>query len=133
MKFIAAALSLVALAFAAPAAADPPAADTFEETFPDVNPCTGNAMNVTIVVNLSVHDHGDRVVSRGERTITTSDGFAGRGTETLLNNGQNFIFRQTDIMTNDAGDRFRAHTVVVVDLATDTARVETFELTCLKG
>ena len=35
-------LGLAALAFAVPAAADPPTADSFEFTFDDVNPCTGD-------------------------------------------------------------------------------------------
>jgi hypothetical protein len=41
-------LGLFALAFAAPAAADPPTAFPFEDTFEDVNPCTGDTMTVTI-------------------------------------------------------------------------------------
>ena len=43
-------LSLVALALAAPAAADAPSPFTFVDVFPDVNPCTGTAMTVTITV-----------------------------------------------------------------------------------
>jgi hypothetical protein len=39
--------------------------------------------------------------------------------------------RITDIMTNASGDRFRARGVFVLDLSTDTARVDRFELTCL--
>ena len=131
MRLVVAVLSIVALAFAAPAAADRPAAFTFVDVFPDTNPCTGNAMTVTITVNGSLHQHGSREVFHGARTITTSDGFAGRGTETFLVNGQILLFRQTDIMTNASGDRFRAHGVFVLDLSTDTARVDRFELTCL--
>jgi hypothetical protein len=131
MRLVVAVLSIVALAFAAPAAADRPAAFGFVDVFPDVNPCTGNAMTVTITVNGFLHEHDSREVFYGERTITTSDGFAGRGTETFLVNGQILLFRQTDIMTNASGDRFRAHGVFVLDLSTDTARVDRFELTCL--
>jgi hypothetical protein len=131
MRLVVAALSVVALAFAAPAAADPPAPFSFVDVFPDVNPCTGNVMTVTISVNGFVHEHGSREVSYAKRTITTSDGFAGRGTETFVFNGQIILFRQTDIMTNASGDRFRARGVFVFDLSTDTARVERFELTCL--
>jgi hypothetical protein len=131
LRLVAAALSVFALAFAAPAAADRPAAMTFVDVFPDTNPCTGTAMTVTITVNGFLHEHGAREVSYGERTITTSDGFAGRGTETFIFNGQIIMFRQTDIMTNASGDRFRANGVFVLDLSTDTVRVERFELTCL--
>jgi hypothetical protein len=131
MRLVVALLSVVALAIAAPAAAGPPAPFTFVDVFPDVNPCTDTAMTVTITVNGFLHEHGAREVFHGERTITTSDGFAGRGTETFIFNGQILSFRQTDIMTNASGDRFRAHGVFVLDLSTDTARVESFELTCL--
>jgi hypothetical protein len=38
----------------------------------------------------------------------------------------------TDIMTNASGGyRFRARGVFVLDISTDTVRVERFELTCL--
>ena len=119
-------LSLVALALAAPAAADAPSPFTFVDVFPDVNPCTGTAMTVTITVAGSLHE-----VAHGQRTITTSDGFAGRGTESFVQNGQIVMFRQTDLMTNASGERFRARGVFVLDLSTDTVRVENFELTCL--
>jgi hypothetical protein len=132
MRLAVAALSVLALAFAAPAAADAPAPFTFVDVFPDVNPCTDTAMTVTITVNGFVHEHGSREVAYAERTITTTDGFAGRGTETFIVNGQIILFRQTDIMTNASGDRFRANGVFVLDLSTDTVRVERFALTCLK-
>jgi hypothetical protein len=131
MRLVVALLSVFALAFAAPASADPPTVVTFEDVFLDVNPCTGNVMTVTIAVTAYVHEHGSRVVVHGERTITTSDGFAGRGTETFVDNGQIIMFRQTDIMTNALGDRFRANGVFVLDLSTDTVRVDRFELICL--
>ena len=124
-------LSLVALALAAPAAADAPSPFTFVDVFPDVNPCTGTAMTVTITVAGSLHEHGSREVAHGQRTITTSDGFAGRGTESFVQHGQIVMFRQTDLMTNASGERFRARGVFVLDLSTDTVRVENFELTCL--
>ena len=131
MRLVVGLLSVVALAFAAPAAADPPTEAKFVDVFPDVNPCTGTAMTVTIASTVYVHEHGSRVFLHGERTITTSDGFAGRGTDTFVDNGQISMFRQTDIMTNASGDRFRARGVFVLDLSTDTLRVERFELTCL--
>ena len=124
-------LSVFVLAFAGPAGADAPFEVTFKDVFPDVNPCTGTIMTVTIVATASVHEHGSRVVAHAHRTITTSDGFVGHGTESFVDNGQVLKFRQTDIMTNAAGDRFRARGVLVFDLKTDTERVDRFELTCL--
>jgi hypothetical protein len=124
-------LSVVALAFAAPAGADPPTEESFVDVFGDVNPCTGEPMTVTISTTLFVHEHGSRFVIRGERTITTSDGFVGHGTESFVDNGQVVMFRQTDIMRNASGDRFRARGVFVLNLKTDTVRVDRFSLTCL--
>lgn len=124
-------LGVVALAFAAPAAADPPTAEAFTDVFDDVNPCTGEVMTVTFVGTAFIHEHGSRIVVHAERTITTSDGFVGHGTDSFVDNGQIVKFRQTDIMTNASGDHFRARGLFVLDLSTDTVRVERFELTCL--
>ena len=131
MRFVVALLSVVALVVAAPAAADPPTKDEFVEVFTDVNPCTGAEMTVTLAGEVWFHEHGSREVARAERTITTSDGFAGRGTDSYVNNGRILKFRFSDMLTNASGARFRARGVFVLDLRTDTVRVDTFSLTCL--
>lgn len=131
MRLALALLSLIALAFAAPAAADAPAEFPILDVFPDVNPCTGDPMTVTFVGTAYVHEHGSREVVHAQRTITTSDGFSGRGTDTFVINGQIFKYTQTDIMSNGSGDRFRARVVVVGDVSTDTVRIDRFSLTCL--
>jgi hypothetical protein len=132
MRLVVALLSVVALAFAAPAAADRPTQFPILDVFPDVNPCTGNPMTVTFVGTVSVHSHGSREVAIAHRTITTSDGFVGHGTDTFVDNGQVIMFRLTDILTNaTTGDRFRAQSLFVLDLSTETVRVERGGLTCL--
>jgi hypothetical protein len=132
IRLVLALLSVVALTFAAPAAADRPTAFPIFDEFPDVNPCTGNPMTVTFVGTLYVHDHNGRDVNIGHRTITTSDGFVGHGTDSFVDNGQVIMFRLTDIMTNaTTGDRFRAQALFVLDLSTETVRVERGGLTCL--
>ena len=131
MRLVVGLLSVVALAFAVPAAADPPTQFPNLDVFPDVNPCTGNPMTVTFVGTAYVHFHGDRVVARAQRTITTSDGFVGHGTDNFVDNGQVIMNRLTDIMTNASGDRFRARFVFVLDLSTGTVRVDKGGLTCL--
>ena len=132
MRLVVALLSVVALAFAAPAAADRPTEFPILDVFPDVNPCTGIPMTVTFVGTAFVHFHDSRIVAHAHRTITTSDGFVGRGTDSFVDNGQVIVFRLTDILTNAAtGDRFRARGVFVLDLSTDTVRVDRFALTCL--
>ena len=124
-------LSVVALASAVPAAADPPAEFPILDVFADVNPCTDTPMTVTFTGTFFVHSHGSREVVRAQRTITTSDGFVGHGTDSFVDNGQILVFRLTDILTNASGDRFRARSVFVLDLSTGTARVDRGELTCL--
>ena len=125
-------LGVVALGFAAPAAADPPRAFPFEDVFPDLNPCTGEIMTVTVAGTDFVHLHDGRIVVRSERTFTTSDGSAGHGTSFLVGNGQVITFSTTDIMRNTSGGyHFRARGVFVLDLSNGTVRVERFELTCL--
>ena len=124
-------LSVVALAFAVPAAADPPTQFPILDVFPDVNPCTGTPMTVTFVGTAYVHFHDGRIVARAQRTITTSDGFVGHGTDNFVDNGQVLRARLTDILTNASGDRFRARFVFVLDLSTDTVRVDRGGLTCL--
>ena len=131
MRLVVGLLSVVALAFAVPAAADPPTQFPILDVFPDVNPCTGTPMTVTFVGTAYVHFHGDRVVARAQRTITTSDGFVGHGTDNFVDNGQVIMSRLTDIMTNASGDRFRARFVFVLDLSTGTVRVDRGGLTCL--
>jgi hypothetical protein len=39
--------------------------------------------------------------------------------------------RHDDVLTNASGDRFLVRSVIVVDLSTETVRVDRFELTCL--
>ena len=131
MRLVVALLSVVALAFAVPAAADPPTEFPILDVFTDVNPCTGNPMTVTFVGTAYVHFHNGRIVARAQRTITTSDGFVGHGTDSFVVNGQVLMARLTDIMTNASGDRFRARFVFVLDLSTGTVRVDRGGLTCL--
>ena len=131
MRMLVALLGVIALAFAAPAAADAPTEFPILDVFVDVNPCTDEPMTVTFVGTASVHEHGSRLVVHAERAITTSDGFSGHGTDTFVLNGQIFKFTQTDIMSNGSGDRFRARVLVVGDASTEEARIDRFELTCL--
>lgn len=124
-------LSVVALAFAVPAAADPPTAFPINLQFQEVNPCTGQTVTFTYVGTAFFHFHDSGTIARSERTITTSDGFTGHGTDSFVENGQVFTSRHDDVLANAAGDRFLVRSVLVLDLSTDTVRVDRFELTCL--
>lgn len=125
-------LSVCALVFAVPAAANPPVEEPILDVFTDINPCSGQEMTVTFVGSVLVHEHGERVIAIAHRTITTSDGFQGKGVDSFVDNGQVLRATLTDILTNETtGQRFRAHFEFVLDLATDTVRVDRGELTCL--
>jgi hypothetical protein len=69
--------------------------------FPDVNPCTGDTMTVTIAGTDFVHIHDGRLVVRSERTITTSDRSRPRGS--LVDNSQVIRAAMTDILRNASG------------------------------
>jgi hypothetical protein len=125
-------LSVVALAFAVPAAANPPVEEPILDVFTDINPCSGEEMTVTFVGSVVVPEHEGRVIVLSPQTITTSDGFEGHGVDSFVDNGQVLRATLTDILTNEAtGQRFRAHFEFVLDLSTDTVRVDRGELTCL--
>jgi hypothetical protein len=125
------AASLLLLVPATASADSPTQIGPLTETFADVNPCTGLAQTGTLVVTFYVHSEGGRTVARGERTLSTSSGFVGTGTSSYVLNGEIEMFRFTDILSNGEGDRIRASSVVAIDLSTGTARVDSFELTCL--
>lgn len=105
----------------------------FFNQFQDVNPCSGLPMTVTMIGTELIHEHNGRVVVTGQRTITTSDGFEGRGTHTFVVNGNVARFTLNDMLRHPSGDRFRAHSVLIVDISTTppTVRVEDFLLTCV--
>jgi hypothetical protein len=132
MRLVVGLLSVVALAFAVPAAADPPTAFPILVEFQEVNPCTGQTVTITYVGTAFFHFHDSRTVARSERTITTSDGFTGHGTDSFVQNGQVFTSRHNDVLTNASGDRFLVRSVLVVDLSTETVRVDRFGLICVR-
>lgn len=120
----------VAHALHVQAASAPIAVPVFFE-FDDVNPCSGLIHTVTMVGTAWIHDLDGRVLVRMRRTITTSSGFQGRGTNTEVDNGNVLKFTLNDMLTHESGDRIRAQGLLVVDLSTSTVRVEKFLLACI--
>ncbi len=86
--------------------------------FDDVNPCSGLVHTVTITGTAWIQDLDGQLVVREERTVTTSSGFAGRGTDVFVDNGTTQKFTLNDMLTNQFGARIRAHLVLVIDLST---------------
>jgi hypothetical protein len=123
--------ALMVMMLASPAAADPPTLDDFSMTFPDVNPCTGEIHTVTVELTLFQHFHGDRFVEHGVSTVTTSTGFEGGGTTTLVDTDGAFVFRLLDVLTDEAGSRIMARTIFIVDPVTGDVRVQSGDLKCV--
>ena len=115
------------------AAASAPATVPFSFQFDDVNPCSGLIHTVTITGTERIHEHDGRLVVHGERTITTSSGFVGRGTHSFVANGNIEKFTLTDILSHPSGDRIRARFVFLFDVSTSTVRVAKGTLACLGG
>jgi hypothetical protein len=86
--------------------------------FEDVNPCSGLVHTITFTGTARIHEHDGRVVVHAQRTITTSSGFEGRGRDTFVYNGKIQKVTANDMLTNESGDRIRAHIVLVLDLST---------------
>ena len=115
--------------FPAVAAGDPPLAFPFEETFVAENPCTGLDDTVTVTGTFYVYERGVHGLShRLDRTVTTSSGFSGHGTEISIDHDRIFIVH--DVLTNGAGEHQLADLVFVQD-AEGTVRVERFTITCV--
>ena len=123
---------MLSAVLAVPASANPPIVFPDSNTFPDVNPCSGANMMVTIDVIVSLHEHRNNFVVTIKASGTTDDGFVMvNGTETFVDNGNVLRDTFTDIWRNDAGDRFRASGTFVLNINTGTVQVDTFSLTCL--
>ncbi len=113
------------------AAADRPTTIPFFIEFTDVNPCTGDEVTVTMIGELIIHEHNGRFVIRIPRTITTSDGFEGRGDLTQVINGKIETFTLNDMLTHESGAKFRSHHVTVINLSTETVQVEKGDEFCV--
>ena len=107
-------MAVAALAFSAPAVADGPSEQPLFEVFTGINPCTGLEHTITVTGTFFRHFHGDQELYHLARTITTSSGFFGRGTEVGILHDR--IFVVNDLLTNDAtGERMRVHLVGIHD------------------
>jgi hypothetical protein len=122
-------LAVAALAFSAPAVADRPSEQPLFEVFTGINPCTGLEDTITVTGTFFRHFHGDQELYHLTRTITTSSGFVGRGTEVGILHDRIFVIN--DLLTNDTtGERISVHFVGIHD-ASGEFRVFRFASECL--
>jgi hypothetical protein len=114
-------------------AAQSPVRIPFQFSFQANDPCTGAPMTVTIQGISFVRDINGRVVNTSHRLISTDTGYAGHGTDTLVVNGQNNIFRNADVLTNDeTGHQFVARVVFVLDLKTGLVTLNSVNVSCVR-
>jgi hypothetical protein len=116
------------LTLAPSAAAGAPTQLPFEETFVDVNPCTGVDHTVSVRGTFYEFEGGSGISHRLDQTITTTSGFAGRGVEVSIDHDRIFIVHA--VLTNGDSEHILAQVVLVHD-GLGTLRVERFELTCV--
>ena len=100
---------------ATPAAADGPVEFSDSFTFPDVNPCTDEDIQVTIDVDVREHrGHRNNFVVHVKRTGTTSDGYVmDHGVENFQVNNNVARGKFTDIWRNDHGSMWKVSHVFV--------------------
>ena len=122
------AVTSAALVGVVTASADPPTVVHFQDTFVDVNPCTGLPHTVTIDVTLYFVSP---VLNRGTHEITTSSGFVGRGVETEVGpNDEMFLLNDT-LVNPETRQRAHAQFIVVTNPATGELQVFRQTLTCI--
>jgi hypothetical protein len=122
------AVTSAALVGAVTASAGPPTVRHFEETFVDVNPCTGLLHTVTINVT---QYFVSPVLNRGTHEITTSSGFVGRGQEAEVGlNDEVFVLNDT-LVNAETHQRIRAQLIGIVNPATGEFQVFRATLTCI--
>ena len=123
--------AMLVLSGAGSAMAERPFTIPVEETFVDIDPCTGLEFEVTLAATFYVHEHEGVIAARGVRTITTSSGYAGTGTSSFVLNESVEMFRLSDVLANDSGDRIRASVVFVDHFRSGSVRIDRFTLECL--
>jgi hypothetical protein len=128
--------ALFVLAFSAAAtvqvAADAPLALPFFQQFDDLNPCSGQTHTITVSGTAYVNDENGALIVHVDRSIATNSGFEGRGTSTLVDNGQVSKFSLRDTLTNVSGERIRAGFILVIDLSTGEAKAFHGAVTCVR-
>lgn len=128
---LAASLFVIGLS-ASPAAAAPPV--TFTDTFTDMNPCSGEAIQVTInlAATIRLFSNGNEVV-HVVRTGSTSDGYTMKGVESFNFNGQVARGNFSDNWKAAGEPSWRVSGTFVDNLNKGELVVDRFEFKCNGG
>ena len=134
-KFVLIAAAAITLCIGAtPAAADAPVTIEESVTFEDVQPCSGELVEITLNFVDRVHaDHPNNFVVNSEVSGSMSDGSTlVKGTRHFNENATGLRANLNDIWVNEAtGDRFQVVGVLVVKFDDDVPKVESLRFTCV--
>lgn len=127
-----AALAMLMTITAAPALADRPFTFTDSVTFIDVNPCTGHDDEITINVEVAIHEHRNNFVVHVDRSGHTLAGYDMiAGTESFV--ATHGIERGTfvDQWRHPDGSKFKVHGSFAYNLNQDELKFDNFRLECI--
>lgn len=116
---------------AVPAGADAPVDSDLSYTFEGVNPCTGGTHEVTIDLQISDHLHDGRLVSRAQRSGTTSDGYVmEHGGDHIVINGQVVALSLNDVWRHPDGSAFAVRNTTLI--GPDGVVVDAYRPQCIR-
>ncbi|MGB3186035.1 MAG: hypothetical protein WBG36_00480 [Ornithinimicrobium sp.] len=124
--FVAAALVLLS---AGSAAADPsPEEQSFSYSLVAPHPCTGELIEATVSVDITRHRHQNNIVALVDVGVTTSDGYAGTGYQTVVNSGR--YNNSLNMMLNSLTDKRKIKVRVRLN-ESEVPSSAPFELSCV--
>lgn len=131
IKSVTVALVLVML-LAAPALANPPFTFTDSVTFVDENPCTGLDDEITINVEVTIHEHRNNFVVYVGRSGSTASGYTMiGGTDSFVANSGVERGAFVDQWRHPDGSKFMVHGSFVFNINQLEFQVDRFSLTCI--
>jgi len=116
------------------ASADAPI--TFEEVvvFEDVNPCSGEVQEITIIFSVRIHEHRNNFVGTAQRSGTTSDGWVMvSGNDSFVENRGGARGHFNDIWLSPDGAKFQANGMFNFNANKNEATVERLTLRCIRA
>jgi hypothetical protein len=118
-------------AMAGPATADKPIHFSDSVSFQDVNPCTGDPMDITINADVSIHEHGNSFVVHVATSGIATGGFTMHGVEHFVENKNVVTLGFKDVWNNGEGSKFEASGRFKINK--DGSVVDEFSLRCVGG
>ena len=125
--------ALAVFGLAPTASADPPVEIVdVRELHNEMDPCTGEPMDVTLTFNVGIHTHRNNTIFIVDLHSVTSTGYVGRGHETFVTTKNRISDVANWVNVNaETGARFLHKVRIKVDLRTGEVD-RTFEFTCTR-